>query len=685
MLKLTSVTLKNFLSVGNVAQTIALNGHGLTLVLGSNMDANGGQTRNGAGKTAILQAISYGLFGKPLTKIKLPNLVNNVNNKGMLVILEFEDGTKKYRIERGQKPAVLRYYVNDREMKDEEDGDNRAQGENKHTQAEIERVVGMSHTMFRHIVALNTFTEPFLKMSVGDQRMIIEELLGVAQISQRAEALKKAISQTKEVIRDQETTIRATTEANSRIEATIRQAEANLAHWERQHEAALVNLQAEIEAVETIDFDAELAAFDALDAFTLGQRDLKAALANEQRDVARLRKEGDGLAAEAAQYRRDAGRVDAQAQIARLQNEIQRKERDAVRHETQAAAYLREIEGVERDLARTDQTCRCCGQALMGTDHLATVMANLTARRADLEAKAVQEASDAQERRTEIETIHSDIETTSVAAAAQVADLTTKSSERDAMAQAVFATLAEHEKRVEIITSELAALGNAPVTVFGSRDEVYKAKQLRDTLVRDLEMEAAKANPFLSQVESLAGTLQEIDRGPLDEATGLLKHQDFLMKLLTSKDSFIRKRIIEQNLNYLNSRMNLYLDKLGLPHEVRFVSDLSVEITLLGRDFDFEQLSRGEMNRVIMATSWSFRDVWESLNSSVNLLWIDELIDNGIDDSGAEAALDVLKTMARDRGKNVFLISHKDNLTSRVGQILMVHKENDFTRFEMAA
>jgi DNA repair exonuclease SbcCD ATPase subunit len=79
--------------------------------------------------------------------------------------------------------------------------------------------------------------------------------------------------------------------------------------------------------------------------------------------------------------------------------------------------------------------------------------------------------------------------------------------------------------------------------------------------------------------------------------------------------------------------------------------------------------------------SWAFRDVWESLYQSINLLFIDELIDNGLDAAGVESALGILKKMARDRNKNIYLISHKDELSGRVNNILKVIKENGFTSY----
>jgi DNA repair exonuclease SbcCD ATPase subunit len=120
---------------------------------------------------------------------------------------------------------------------------------------------------------------------------------------------------------------------------------------------------------------------------------------------------------------------------------------------------------------------------------------------------------------------------------------------------------------------------------------------------------------------------------------------------------------------------------MGLPHQVTFLNDLNVEITQLGQDLDFDNLSRGERNRLILGLSWAFRDVWESLYQNINLLFVDELIDNGLDASGVENALSVLKKMARERNKNIYLISHKDELVGRVNNVLKVIKENGFTSY----
>ena len=189
MIRIKNITIKNFMSVGNTTQAVNFAHDGLTLVLGNNLDLGGEGSRNGTGKTTLINALSYAVYGQALTNIRKDNLVNKTNNKNMLVTVDFEKNGHSYRIERGRKPNKFQFIVDDSIVN--EQGTDEAQGENRLTQEEVLRVFDMSHTMFKHIVALNTYTEPFLAMKANDQRSIIEELLGISRLSEKAERLKK--------------------------------------------------------------------------------------------------------------------------------------------------------------------------------------------------------------------------------------------------------------------------------------------------------------------------------------------------------------------------------------------------------------------------------------------------------------------------------------------------------------
>jgi ABC-type multidrug transport system ATPase subunit len=156
------------------------------------------------------------------------------------------------------------------------------------------------------------------------------------------------------------------------------------------------------------------------------------------------------------------------------------------------------------------------------------------------------------------------------------------------------------------------------------------------------------------------------------------QHQEFLYKTLTNKDSFVRKKIIDQSLPFLNYRLSLYLKEIALPHQVKFKNDLSVEIDMMGKSYDFDNLSRGQKTRLIIALNLAFRDVYESLYTSVNILMFDELIDNGLDSFGIENSIKILKQQAREHNKSVFLISHREEAKPRVNNIQTIIFENGF-------
>ena len=261
--------------------------------------------------------------------------------------------------------------------------------------------------------------------------------------------------------------------------------------------------------------------------------------------------------------------------------------------------------------------------------------------------------------------------------------------------------IAELEKRIEVLDSQLTVERNdaadlrsqldqikpvfdnmaKPSVFYPTLKEALEHKNTVDQLYKDLDKERDSANPYSDQAQTLTDTLQEVSYDILNKLVKDREHQEFLLKLLTSKDSFIRKRIVDQNLAYLNKRLAEYLDKLGLPHQVKFLNDLSTEITFMQQDLDFDNLSRGERTRLILGLSLAFRDIFENTNTAIDLLFVDELLDNGLDAAGLEGSVAVLKKLERERNKNVFVISHREELVNRVSSVLTVLKENGFTSF----
>jgi DNA repair exonuclease SbcCD ATPase subunit len=580
MIHLRDLTVKNFMSVGNTTQAIDFDRSDLTLVLGENLDMGGDGSRNGTGKTTIINALSYALYGQALSNIRKDNLVNKTNAKHMLVSLDFSVSGQNYRIERGRKPNVLRFYVNDEHQAAQDE----AQGDSRETQEAIERVLGMSHDMFQHIVALNTYTPPFLSLKANEQRTIIEQLLGITLLSERADRIKELNRQTKDSIQSEELRIRAVQEANKRIEEQIQSLEKRRTLWLRKQTEDTEGLAQGIADLEHIDIAAEVQSHRDLDTYHVRKKAMD----------------------EANRWIRQIDADDAK--------------------------LLKQMAQIEKDLTQiASHKCFACGTDIHDNS---------------------------------LDTVKAQREKTLLEISLQ---LLTNDSQRS-----------EHKDRL----LELGELGAAPAVFYDSLEQALNHKNTVDTLNKDLVTRSSESDPYSEQITDMQNqALQVVSYDTLNEFTRVQEHQEFLLKLLTSKDSFVRKKIIDQNLSYLNSRLTHYLDRIGLPHTVKFQNDLTVSIEELGRELDFDNLSRGERNRLILSMSWAFRDVWESLYQPINILFIDEMIDSGLDTQGVENALALLKKMSRERHKSIWLVSHRDELTSRVENILKVVKENGFTSY----
>jgi len=683
MLVVKNLTLKNFLSIGQVTQAINFDRKDLTLILGENLDLGGDGARNGTGKTTIIQGLSYALFGTAINQIKKDNLINRTNGKNMVATVEFSIRDVDYKIIRGRKPNTLRFYINNQEQQVTDD----SQGDSRETQEAIERVLCMTPDMFRQIIALNTYNEPFLAMKVSDQRMIIEQLLGITLLSEKAEAIKELNKQTKDDITREEFRVKGVEAANQKIQEQIESLKKRQRLWIAKHEEDLLKLVTEYDDLSKIDIDAELQAHRDLAVFTANQEKHERYMALKARQTTwrdKLNREINDLETKLqkltkididAELQAHADLVvyndkvklskDQDEKLARLKKDIERETKNWSKLDT-------EINTLK------EHKCYACGQEFHDDKQqqvLASKISLLDESQRTLDTyyseQTVLEANPVfvptkptTHYKTHAEAIKHSGDVESIRQ-----QLTTKKSESDPYAE-------------QIVENYVEISGSAPRTHYDTEEQAIKHSSRVANLLEQITQKHAEADPYVDQITEMQNSaIQTVDYSEINRLTRVLQHQDYLLDLLTNKKSFVRKRIIEQNLSYLNNRLTHYLDKMGLPHQVSFQNDLSVEITELGRDLDFHNLSRGEMNRVVLALSFAFRDVWESLYSPVNVLFVDELIDSGMDTIGTENCLALLKDLSRKRSKGVWLVSHRDELSNRVDTILKVTKENGYTSY----
>ena len=681
---LKNITLRNFLSIGAVTQAVNFDSKELTLILGENLDLGGDGARNGTGKTTLIQGLAYALFGNPINSIRKDNLINRTNGKGMMVTLEFSANGVEYKIERGRRPNILKFYINS----DLQEGKDDAQGENKETQAYIEKAIAMSPDMFKHIVALNTYSEPFLSMRANDQRNVIEQLLGITLLSEKADVIKERTRQNKDAIQQEEFRVKAVEEANKRVLEQIEALRRRQVLWRRQHDEALSQLVADYDDLQKINIEVELQSHRDLTVYNEKKKQQDACNALIARQTAWLQKRDADVKVLQTSY-------DTKSDIditAELQAHYDLKVYEA--NNIELAALNKTIAGLEATLIKDknivaklegeiktleENKCYACGQDLHDENHNSVLLSKrdlLVIAEGDL----AQTQNDLEKNKNSLfvlgtaPTTHYKTE----------AEAIKHSSELENIQSQIAAKLAETDPYAEQIAEQCTFddIGSPPVTHYDTEAEAVEHKTTVANLEKSIEVKAAETDPYLEQIDDMENkALQVVGFEKINELTRYGDHLKFLQDLLTSKDSFVRKRIIDQNLSYLNARLTHYLDRIGLPHTVIFMNDLSVEITELGRELDFDNLSRGERNRLILGLSFAFRDVWENLYFPINTIFIDELIDSGMDSIGVENSMAILKDMSRRRNKSIWLVSHREELAGRVPQVLKVVKENGFTTY----
>lgn len=187
---------KNLLSTGNVFTEITLNSCNTTLIVGE----------NGAGKSTILDALSFGLFGKPFRKVNKGQLINTINNKGLMVEVEFNVGTKNYLVQRGAKPNVFNVY---------QDGVliNNDASAGDYQEMLDKQILKINHKTFSQIVVLGSASfVPFMQMAAAHRREVIEDLLDIQIFTTMNTLLKDKIALNKSSITDADYTMQGIAE-----------------------------------------------------------------------------------------------------------------------------------------------------------------------------------------------------------------------------------------------------------------------------------------------------------------------------------------------------------------------------------------------------------------------------------------------------------------------------------------
>ena len=692
------ISIRNFLSFGNIPEELDLTSSNYRVIIGKNKDKSDSQDdANGVGKSSFISAIYFSLFGQaPGNKINLPSLVNNVNKKNMIVKLDFSIDDVDYTIERGRNPVILKFYKNGEEVVDESLGDSRD------TQKEIEKVIGISKDVFSQIVCLTCNVPVFMEQPIGTQKEIIEKILGVDIISKKVVALKSLIQETKNNVNNKQFEYDSLLNQKKTLENSIQQQLSNLKQNQNNYEInkrnKIIELSNKIKNIEQIDFEKEennlkqLLNYETilkenetkklqLTKIENNIKDIKNQIQNKITKLDELQKIDFNSERESFKYnetiKEEKIKYDSEIAIHKvnkdkllkannlfkdLSNRISKKENELNSIKDGICPFCGNIvdkehteqhrNKINEEIKDLREQYHQCDLEILDLTHLIGTFKEKSFEFKPTHFNSYEELLNSE---NEISTLINDIKKLD----SDISDLDKQSS--------------------EIVLEDLC---EKPICKFNSIEELLTQKVTLENLLKQLEELNKEENPYNGQEESILKMKEQIiepNDTELNAVKDDLEHQEVLLKLLSSPTSFIRKNILDKSLEFLNAKIKHYLIKMGSLHSVELNNDMSINISSMGLDYNY--VSTGEMSRISFALNFAFRDVWEALNNTrINLYMFDEVLDkSGLDTSGKR---DIVECLSSINDRNLLVVSHDEIIKSSTMDILTIVKEQGFSHIE---
>jgi DNA repair exonuclease SbcCD ATPase subunit len=611
------ITLKNFLSFGNLVTEVDLQQPGTTLIIGENLDSGGS---SGAGKTTLISAICFVIYDKVPSGISKDRLINNKNGKKdtlMEVVLYMKKGADSYKIRRARGPGGgIQLFCNGKDITPDSVAN---------FNLAVEELIGISYAMFSQIVLFSGNSRPFLDMSVGEQRALIEELFKITILSQKANALKRQASDTEKEIGMQKVLIKQQELQRDNQQKRVKEAEDRVARWNAQREADLKKLEEDLQKLANVDFNAE--------------EELHEQIKSSEAEVSVLsQKKNECYVALEAKKKERSPHI-AECTIAESSYRTKKQAIDKLRSDLE---HLRQAK------------CPFCGQdyhdAKIKIPSLEEQESNLHVELNKLEVKIA-------ELKVKIDEFKSLVE-------GEVQRLEEKYHDYDARYR-------EQHDYINELKSYLT---------YKSYKDHLTASNLIATLQQKLEMMLGEANPHVEALNALKHEEEiKIDYDAVDALLRFHEHQQFMVKLLIDKNSFIRKNLISEMTPYLNKQIGIYTERLNLPHMVLFQPDMSCDISQLGLTLDHGNLSNGEKKKLNIALCLAFRDVRTRMHSCINVLFTDEVDGGSVSGVDVDSLIGLLKKKAWEDNVSIFIISHRPEFEGRCDRNLVVRKENGFS------
>ena len=556
MIQFQKIRWKNLLSTGDTFTEIDIITHKTNLIIGS----------NGAGKSTVLDAFTFGLFGKPFRKISKSQLVNSVNDKGTVVEVEFQIGQRYYHIKRGIKPNYFEIWENGKML----DQDSKVVDQQKTLEKNI---LKLNYKSFTQIVVLGSSTfVPFMRLPGAQRREIIEDLLDINVFSSMNEILKIRLKEIRDAVQVHELNAQSVKEKITLQEGFITQLESK----QRQQ--------------------------------------LENILEEQNKCVAKITQANEMIA-------------ELNDEIAEL-NDPEKQEKQLKDLGKKLKSKVNKLNKDKGFYIKTD-SCPTCKQSL------------------------------SEELKRE-----------------RISELDTKIDEINGAFEDIDARLAEVISPLDKLR-ELSGSISEQIQITHTQNGTIKALTAQQ---KDLESSSSSIEQEATKLLDMQEDLKSVTLSLIDSKKQLDVHMTASLLL---RDSGIKTRIIKKYLPVMNKLINQYLNKLQF--YCNFTLDEEFKEVLKSRyidEFSYENFSEGEKARIDISLLLTWRSIAKLKNSvDTNLLILDEIFDGSLDTVGSDELSFILRTF-NDKS-NVFVISHRDNLTDKFMRVLQFSKPQNFSHLEI--
>ncbi len=717
-------------------QRLTLNTNQLTTIIGENLDVGDGE-RNGAGKSLLINSLTYLYWGKS-PRISNQGFLNYIEPGALFISGSASRNGIAFLVERGENPSVLRLF--EKPIDDHRDWRLKENGKlvfecTKSTKPEtskrIVELIGFDIKLI-DVLLFNDSSDRscFFLKTEEDQRNIIERIFGFTIFTEKADNLREIRKEENKNLVTKESTLIATRQANERVMNEITQLEEKSLSWTLNLNDAVKSITKQLRDYQKIDFSHELKVLGDVNqlaqSILIFERDIKNHRSSletaKQRQLNWQNEHNQNISILKNTIER-LSTVDAASDITTIKNaEVLRstaKEittnlavtmREAENYKQQHKAeytnrsrLIKQIRIIETEIIQLSESkCPTCGQEWRDTkDHILHCIADLDTHNAEVVEcdKLIQQfkvsltnaISSAERLERQQEKVTKNIKELPPSFFKTIEDAVQAEASLEQSVQQLqieTAAINPHEqplaelqtiitKTTDDCTNLRMRIAKQPKTTYSTLDDANVAKQLSDGLIRQLTEYKNMKNPYTETITNLHdNAIKDIDESEVAEIKNKIEHMNLLIKLLSDKDSPIRAEILNEWIPELNARLNQYLEFLELPHRVAFDANTTAAFTLNDHELGFGNLSTGQRLRVTLACNIALREVFELINHKINLFWIDETLDKGMSSRGAERSFELLENIVHKDKKSLFLISHRQELRDLSDNVITVQLEN---------